>query len=200
LSGKFQSVGAAGHDTGEFAGKTGFVGINKRAPSYALEVYGTAKTTSMWVNGGLVANIYSNGVRLHADALWKSDSVTLYNGFNMHASNAYSVAVAGGFTNSSIIGGGLASEGWRRFRISVDGGHWFGTGTHALDQLLWLGSRSNLIMSASLTVSNNVTVTGNLQAPKVLIGSSTNGLAVVGTNLLWITGTTTQKVTLGSYP
>jgi hypothetical protein len=60
--------------------------------------------------------------------------------------------------------------------------------------------QATLDVNGSVIVRTNLTVVGNIQAPKVLIGSATNGLVVVGTNLLFVTGSTTQKVTLGSYP
>jgi hypothetical protein len=69
-----------------------------------------------------------------------------------------------------------------------------------MDPLLSLSSRSNLLFTAAVTVSNTVTTTGTLTAGRVAIGATTNRLEVVGSDLLWITGTTTQRVTLGSYP
>jgi hypothetical protein len=95
---------------------------------------------------------------------------------------------------------GLTTEGYSRFGVYADGRLGWGTGTHAMDPLLSLSSRSNLLFTAAVTVSNTVTTTGTLTAGRVAIGAATNRLEVVGSDLLWITGTTTQRVTLGSYP
>jgi hypothetical protein len=95
---------------------------------------------------------------------------------------------------------GVTTEGYSRFGVYADGRLGWGTGTHTMDPLLSLSSRSNLLFTAAVTVSNTVTTTGTLTAGRVAIGATTNRLEVVGSDLLWITGTTTQRVTLGSYP
>jgi hypothetical protein len=189
-------------------GNTGYVGINNRTPSSALDVNGSIKALGLTLNGGVTGILHyepaafdgRSGITYGTNLLWSADiSPGLRRGLLAAGGGLMGVFSADAAT-SSAISMGVTAEDYRRLRVLASGAIAWGTGTHAADVLLSLTSRSNLLFTAAITVSNTVNTTGTLTGGKVAIGAPTNRLEVVGSELLWITGTTTQRITLGSYP
>jgi len=57
------------------------------------------------------------------------------------------------------------------------------------------------IWAGTTTNTGTTTFTQPITAPRVAVNAATNFITTVdGTNLVWVTGTTTQRVTLGTYP
>jgi hypothetical protein len=111
----------------------------------------------------MVATIYSNGLALSSQ-VFPSTASSIVNGFTRISDNTYVLTVAGGSAASTIFGGGVGGESLRRFRISAGGALFWSNGTFEPEAYLSYASRSNLLCTAALTVSNNVTVTGTITA------------------------------------
>jgi hypothetical protein len=101
---------------------------------------------------------------------------------------------------------GLTTEGYSRFGVYADGKLGWGTGTHTMDGLLSLSSRSNLLASGTWTFNaaagNGSGLSNVINAVKVQSSTvTTNFLTLDASGVpIYVSGTTTQKVTLGSYP
>lgn len=164
-------VGSSGAGTLTLNGTTADITVVQPNARTTLLLRSTA-TSGTTAGGGLIAGSYDGAALASGDRL----GFFLFGGFDGAADrNAAGVfAYAGGAWSSGVFPADLVFE------------------TTAT------GSRTEKMR---LTGAGTLTVTGTINAPKVSVGTNTNYFTVVdGTNLVWVAGTTTQKVTLGTYP
>jgi hypothetical protein len=149
---------------------------------------GYQQTNTAYVAGGATPSLYAGTATSFA-----SDG-SLRNGVTMLTASSGYFTLAGGATNSTIFGGGVASDAWRRFRIMANGSFLWGDGTVIQDTLLSLSSRSNLTAYGTWTFNN---IAGNGSG---LTGTGTtftagNALSLVSgaqVNTMTITNLTTE--------
>ena len=114
-------------------------------------------------------------------------------GINMVGGTNGFFNLAGSAPSSTMLGGGVLGENYRRVRIDAGGTFYFGLGTAAADALLSLSSRSNLLAAGTWTfnaAAGNGSGLTNLPATGLRITNAFTGAGSVlsstdGTNLYW---------------
>ena len=162
-------------------GSNGWVSVNKRTPTVPLDVSGTIQGSI--VQGSIVqattSIVVTNfgydpatiGVFIGTNKNFATEIAGgIRNGFIANSGNAFANMV-GQTALSTIYGGGVTGDAYRRFRITADGSGLWGDGTYSPDILMGLASRSNLVFNTqTLEVKNNLLTRTNL----FINGSTTN--------------------------